>query len=29
VRRLRETVAHIAAMSIRGETLPNIVNGLR
>ncbi len=29
VRRLRETVAQITAMSIRGETLPNIVNGLR
>ena len=29
VRRLRETVAGIAALSIRGERLPNVVNGVQ
>jgi len=29
VRRLRETVANIVAASIRGEPLPNIVNGVK
>lgn len=29
VRRLRETVANIAAMSIRGGGLPNVVNGVQ
>lgn len=28
VRTLRETAAHIAAMSLRGEKLPNVVNGV-
>lgn len=28
VRKLRETVAHLAAMAIRGERLPNVVNGV-
>ena len=28
VRKLRETVAHQAAMAVRGERMPNIVNGL-
>ena len=28
VRKLRETAAHIAAMALRGEQLPNIVNGV-
>lgn len=29
VRRLRETVAQIVACSVRGEPLPNVVNGVR
>jgi D-3-phosphoglycerate dehydrogenase len=29
VRRLRETVARIAVTALRGETLPNVVNGVR
>jgi D-3-phosphoglycerate dehydrogenase len=29
VRTLRETAARIAAMAVRGESLPNIVNGVR
>lgn len=28
VRKLRETVANLAAMALRGEKLPNVVNGL-
>ena len=28
VRKLRETAASIAAMALRGEKLPNIVNGV-
>jgi D-3-phosphoglycerate dehydrogenase len=29
VRKLRETAANLAAMAVRGETLPNVVNGVR
>lgn len=29
VRKLRETAANLAAMAVRGETLPNVVNGIR
>lgn len=29
VRKLRETAAHLAAMAVRGEPLPSIVNGVR
>ena len=29
VRTLRETAAHIAAAALRGETPPNIVNGVK
>ncbi len=29
VRKLRETAANLVAMALRGETLPNVVNGVR
>ncbi len=29
VRKLRETVANIAVMALKGQTLPNVVNGVR